>query len=106
MVRTLRSRAFASRGIDVTTPSLLLTCLVRNAGWLMSHCAVGRDGLTYHQRLHGRPYKSEMPNFLEMWSYRRGWQEARLRSLTIRGANESVWDSQLRWVNTTLELMV
>ena len=57
MFQTLRSQQLSSTGIGVTATSPL------------PHCAVGRDGLTCRQRLHGRPFNSEIPNLLVVCSY-------------------------------------
>ena len=64
MVRTLKGQAFSSTRNGVTTTSPLLPWLVRHAGWRLSHYAAGRDGLTCHQRLHGKPFNSAILNFL------------------------------------------
>ena len=67
MIRTLRSQLFATR-VDVTATSPLPLSLVRHDGWLLSHNAVGRDGLACHQRSNGRPCRSEILNFIDMCS--------------------------------------
>ena len=106
MGRTLRSQAFASTEMDVTATSSRLPWLVRHVGWLLSHHAVGRDGLTRHQRFYGRPYKSK-----DMWTSlrcdrtdNRRLQETRMRSLTVRGVEESGQDARIRQVKTPLDL--
>ena len=65
-IRTLRSRFEDNYGESVGLDNKMLSFLVRNCAWPITHYQVKSDGKTPCERLCGRPYQGQVAEFAEV----------------------------------------